>query len=173
MMPWKKQRLISLSHKMDFVFEQILKNTYTISQFNHRLRVLKIFLNDKLFDGSKPVELAIEDQNWLKSLPSEFFNQFNANNLLDIIQSIQQKLSQSPTLILNIAFSADDQSLSQIGEFVRKNFKSFTILDIKYNPGLISGCALVWKGIYKDYSLKAGIEAKKEEVFAEFKKFLR
>ena len=41
------------------------------------------------------------------------------------------------------------------------------------DPRLIAGAALVWKGVYRDYSLRAKLEQKRQELLEEFRKFLR
>lgn len=158
---------------MDEIFNVILKNTYTTSQFKHRLRILRDFFNQKFFSGISQIELTEVDKKWLSSLPKDFFEKFTKDNLTSTFTTLDTKLSQTPTLVLNIAFDPTDEALAQIGEYTRKNFTSFSLIQTKYDPRLIAGCSLIWKGINKDYSLKSQIEGKKEAILENFKKYLR
>ena len=156
---------------MDSQFAEILKNTYTTVQFNHRLKVLKFFLTAKVFGGKSP-DVPPEDLSWFNSLSKDFVSNFDADNLSTSLQSLEETFSQSPILTINISFNPDEGTISQIGEYIRQNFTTFTLLDIKYAPSIIAGAALVWKGVYKDYSLKMAIEGKKDQVLEGFKRFL-
>lgn len=157
---------------MDEVFETILKITYTHSQFKHIFRILKSYFNQKFFGGEFLTELTEADLSWINSLSPSFFDKFTKYNLSENLQSLEQKLVQTPTLIIYVAFDPTYDALYQLGQYVRGNFTFFKLIDIKYDPSLLAGCALVWMGVYKDYSLKARIEERKEQVLESFKKFL-
>ena len=157
---------------MDPIFETILKNTYTQSQFKHRLRILKSFVSQKLF-GGQDSQLNETDLAWIKTLPEAFFQNFTKDNCTDYFKAVEERLANTPSLMLNIAFEPNDEALSEIGQFTRTNFTSFKLLDFKYDPSVIAGCVLNWKGISKDYSVREAIEEKKEVLLESFKKFLR
>lgn len=158
---------------MNPILETILKNTYTLTLLKHRLRILKSYLLNQLF-GANGQALAAPDLAWLKSLPANFYQQFTKDNVYQIFAVGENYLNQIEPLILYLPFEVDDQAQVLLGESVRQTFsKPGMVLDIKYDPTLIAGCALVWKGVYKDYSLRAKIDQKKEEILEGFKKFLR
>lgn len=162
---------------MNEILTTILKNTYSLNQLKHRLRILKANLLKTFFGGNPDsipdVNLPAQDQNWLKSLPESLYREFNKDNVYQIFDSIELEISKLKTLTMYLAFEPDELTLSQIGEYSRKNFSSTLLLDIKLDPNLFAGAALVWKGIYKDYSLRAKIEEKKVEISEGFKRFLR
>lgn len=158
---------------MNSILNTILKDTYTLILLQHRLRILKSYLISQLF-GANGQALPAEDLTWLKSLPPNFYQQFTKDNIYQLFLEGENQLQKIPALIIYLPFEVDDQAQSSLGEAVRKTFaKADLVLDIKYDPALIAGCALVWKGVYKDYSLRAKIEEKKGEVLENFKKFLR
>lgn len=159
---------------MDNILAVILNTTYSLTQLKHRLRVLKANLLKTFFGGSFDEKLTAEDLNFLKSLPTNFYQQFNKNNVYNIFAAIEEQTSRHPTLTLCLAFDPDETTLTQIGQYARKTFNLSTLLlDLKLDPNLIAGAALVWKGVYKDYSLRADIESRKVEISQGFKKFLR
>ncbi len=167
---------------MDEVLSIILKDTYSLSQLKHRLRVLKNNLLQTFFGethleggpGLLPGELSPEDLNWLKSLSPQFYQNFTKDNVYQIFSDLDSSSLKLDTLTLYLSFEPDDITLSQIGSFARKTSNSPSLLlDIKLDPRLIAGTALSWKGVYRDYSLRAQLATKKQELWEEFKKFLR
>lgn len=158
---------------MDDILTTILKNTYSLTQLKHRLRVLKSYLSSRLFGRESKEEFATQDSTWLSSLPPGFLQQFNKDNISGIFNEMETKINKLKTLTMYLPFDADEQTLAQIGDMVRKTFTSLIVLDIKFDPNLIAGTALSWNGVYKDYSLRSQIDARKGEILESFKKFLR
>lgn len=152
-------------YDMDQILPVILQDTYTLSQLKHKLSDLKSHLLENFF--------GTPDQTWLKSVPLKILQAFNKDNVYEIFTSLEIQISKLPTLTVYLTFEADDQALAQIGQFTRKTLNPALLLDIKYDPNLIAGAALVWKGVYKDYSLRSRIEEKKGEILEGFKKYLR
>lgn len=152
----------------------ILKNTYSLAQFKHRVRILKSALL-KAFFGSNEANAALppSDLNWLKSLSAQVYHKFNKDNVYQIISGLEEQCTKLPTLTMYLTFEPDEATLGQIGSFARQAFGPMLLLDIRFDPNLIAGTALSWKGVYKDYSLKARMEEKKAEILEGFKKFLR
>ncbi len=158
---------------MDQLLNTILDTTYTLSSLKHRIRILKSYLEEKLFGRAEKELLESTDKDWLNSLPSQLLEKFNKDNLLSQIAELENKLTEVSVLTLYLAFEVDDQAAYALGTKARTLFNPTLILDIKFNPALVAGCALVWKGIYKDYSLKSQIESRKSEILEGFQKFLR
>lgn len=155
----------------------ILKDTYTLSSLKHRLNVLKNYIVQNLFGADNPEAQPEEtDLVWLRSLPPAFFQNFNKDNTYQLMLELDNAINQLKTLIIYLAFEPDNTSLTLIGKYVRKTIPSANLpmlLDIKYDRSLIAGCALVWNGIYRDYSLKSRIEEKKQLILDSFKRYLR
>lgn len=157
---------------MDNILATILKDTFSLSQLKHRLRILKSNLVETLFSEATTT-VSPADLNWLKSLPPTFYSQFNKDNIYSIFFELDIAVRKSAVLTVYLAFEPDDTTVSQIGLFARKTFLPSLLLDVKLDPNLIAGAALVWKGMYRDYSIKAMLEAKKAEILQGFKKFRR
>lgn len=158
---------------MDNILSTILNNTYTLTQLNRRLRVLKAQLLKNLFGGEVISEPISDDLNWLKSLPENFLSQFNKDNVYQIFTSIETAITNLQLLTVYLAFEADNTTIEQVGNFARKIFNPSLLLDAKFDPNIIAGAALVWKGVYKDYSLRAKLKEKEGEISQSFKKFLK
>lgn len=159
---------------MSDILNTILSDTYTLTQLKHRLRILKNYLLKNFFGGDmKLAEAATADLNWLKSLDHTFYQNFHQDNVYDIFTNLEAEIKKISPLTIYLTFEPDSSTCASIGMFARKRFNSSLILDIKYDPSLIAGAALVWKGVYKDYSLRAKIAEKKTEILQSFKRFLR
>lgn len=155
------------------VLATILKDTYTNTELKHKLNILKSYLLQNLFGSQSQKEWAAKDLVWLKSQPASFFQYFNKDNIYNLFAEIEKQISQIKILTIYLTFEPDENSLAQIGQMARKTFNKLMILDIKYDPNLIAGAALVWNGIYKNYSLRSKIEEHKNEILESFKKYLR
>lgn len=171
---------------MDELLPAILKDTYSLSQLKHRLRILKSNLLRTFFGGkdSTPgveksdytpgVNISPDDLNWLKSLPLQFYQKFTRDNVYKIFSDLDDAAHNLKILTLYLSFEPDNAALSQIGSFTRSTFGlPALLLDIKLDPHLVAGAAISWKGVYKDYSLRAQLEVKKKQLWEEFRKFLR
>lgn len=158
---------------MNQLLSTILNDTFSQAQLKHRRRILKSKLLQTFFGNTESLPLSPQDFNWLQSLPKEFYQQFNKDNVYHIFDEFDAQIQKLTMLTLYLTFEPDEASLSQIGTFARKTFSQNMLLDIKFDPNLIAGCALSFKGIYKDYSLRAKIESRKGEMLEGFKKFLR
>jgi len=146
----------------------ILTNTYTLSQLKHRVALLKSFLKKHIFGAP----IAPTD-DWIKTLPQNLFSQVNKDNLTLLFENLQFEVSKLEVLTLYLTFDPDELTLTQLGEMVRKTFGRIILVDVKYDPNLIAGCSLVWKGLMRDYSLRSNIEARKGIILESFKKYLR
>lgn len=158
---------------MNDILDTILKDTFTELQLKHRLRVLKSHLLKALF-GGKQTLLSGDDLNWLGSLSPTLMQTFNKDNVYQIFDEVEKQLAKLPVLTIYLPIASTDNICLQIGSFARQTFQNPKIILLtKYDPTLIAGAALVWKGVYRDYSLRSRIEGRKEEILGNFKKFLR
>ncbi len=158
---------------MEPILNKILENTYTLSQLRHRVHALHEYLSAKLFAPQTPLQLEPGNLNWVNSLGNDFLGQFNKDNINKIFTGLDTYIRQLKPLIIYAAFEPTDESNSQIGQILRKNFTNHKIFDAKIDPKLIAGCALSLNGAYKDYSLRLKIESEKTKILESFKKFLQ
>ena len=158
---------------MDNTLAVILKDTFTLSQFKKRVKTLHSTLSEKFFGGRQGEAVTAEESAWFKLLPQEFLGSFNKDNLSQAITNLNSQIDKMPILTIYLPFEAEADILNQLGIKVRTTFGENFLMDIKYNPLLIAGCALSWKGIYKDYSLHQKIAERRLPILQSFKKFLR
>ena len=159
---------------MDQTLNIFLKDTFTQTELRHRMRVLKSHLLKALFGSQDEGKLSQADLTWLGSLPEDFLKSFNKDNVYKIFDDLNIQIDDIPVLIIYMAIPSTDNVNLQIGAYVRKVFENPNlVIDTKYDPNLIAGVALSWKGMYRDYSLRSSIEDRKEDILGSFKKYLK
>lgn len=158
---------------MDNLLNIILKDTYSLSELKARVSSLKAKLLKDFFGTSEDLQPQASQINWLNSLPSEVLTNFNKDNVYSVFEDLEKKITTLTPLTIFLSFEPDESSLNSIGQYARMAFNNPTLLlEIKYNPALIAGAALSWKGILRDYSLHSRIEERKLAILENYKKFL-
>jgi hypothetical protein len=106
------------------------------------------------------------DSSLLESIKNDDFVKLNAY--------IENFIKSAQSLSVYLVFSLEKEQLKEIGEWMRTNLKNpRLVFDIKVDAALIGGCAIAYKGVYKDYSLRAKITANKEKLIHEFREYFK
>ena len=159
---------------MDELYQKIIAETYTVTDFRRRLRVLKEYISSILYSSDADAYLKNSeiDRDWLLSLGKQFPEEFNRENYQNIFAYLESQANQIVPLTIYISFQMPDAEKLRMGKWIRDNYGPNFFFDLKIDPYLIASCALVWKGIYKDYSIRKKIEDRKEEIISSLKSFI-
>lgn len=122
------------------------------------------------FSANKLLTLS-KDFDYLNRLGEGFFVRFNAGNFNQLTDSLQESITKAKTIILYLAYEIPDDHIDQIGGWFKVNLGPNCLVDIQFDGGLIGGCALSVNGIYKDYSIRALIEANKNQIISSLLSF--
>lgn len=161
---------------MDPILEKILEQTFTFSKLKKRLNLLKTYLVNLYFADQTISKDNVYDQeglNWINTLGQDFLSHFNKDNVYSLFEALEKQSSQLNSLTIYFAIPLPDEELAQVGRWLRSNIDKNLLFDAKINPELIGGCALVYKGIYKDYSLKNKINLNRNDILQNFKRTLK
>lgn len=161
---------------MEKILKLIQNNSYTISQIRRRIRVLKNYLTNQYFSQAfdlSQISSHNSDIAWIKSLDQNILSSINSSNLNEVFDQLETEVKRINVLTVYLPVDFDEDQQNQIGLYVQNNFSQKPLIDIKLDPTLIAGCALVWNGIYKDYSLRKRIQDNKEKLLSQMKQFLR
>ena len=156
----------------DQILEKILITTYTMSSLKKRVKALKSRLSEHFFGNDTNKDMVIEELDWLNTYGVQFLNMFEKENFYQNFVKIEERVNAIHPLTVYIAFEVGDEEIKQIGSRVRDMYSNNLVLDLKYDPTLIGGCAFIWNGVYKDYSIKSKIVADKTKILGSFKSFL-
>lgn len=171
---WNRLKLKnSLYEQAMEILNIILANTYTLISLKKRFRILKEYLEKEIFGGDIKLELSVEDQTWLNSLPRSLLTPPDQKTFSATMEQLGKLIGDIEPLVVYVAFDMPGDELASLTQYIRKMLNSpLYLLDVKKDPNLIAGAAFVYKGVYKDYSLKSKIEQNKEKILLEFKRSL-
>ena len=157
----------------------LIANSYTKPQVIKRLSLLHDFLNFWLFGSQQNLEEALTqfqqknpDSQLTSAFDSTFLNQFNRANVTERLKELSDRLNQFKVLTISLPVDFPEDQINQIGQYLRTNFKTQLLIEIKIDPMLIAGVGLSWSGSYRDYSLKAKIAQNRNAILEDFKKGL-
>lgn len=169
------------------LLNEILRDTYTLESFKRRSIALKLHLEEKIFkssgdDKGEPVGLLKglskgsldEARMWANSFNEKLLDEINQDNFRQIFNSNDKFISEASSLSIYFVFVPDEKQIEEIGQWLRKSLNNQKLIfSVKVDPSLIGGCAIAYKGVYKDYSLRAKIGANKEKLVEEFRRYLK
>lgn len=156
------------------LFDQILEDTYTQTDALRRLRLIKYLATAKLFGSSKEKEeeTLAEDSAWL-STQDKTLALLTRENVYQETETASDKILSIKPLIVYLPFELLYQEVQKLGQHLRTTYGKNFLVEVKIDPNLIAGCALVWKGVYKDYSLRQKIQEQKEKILQVFRSYAK
>lgn len=154
------------------MLDKLLTNTYTKTDALKRLRLLKEFVILKLFGGGEQ-KFTLEDLAWLESFlgknpqeatKDELFKNFQPNSVYHDFEDLENSIKNIQTLTIYLPISLPLENIVEIGKYLKESYGPNFLIDLKYDPTLVAGAALAWKGIYKDYSIKQKLQGNHEQI---------
>ncbi len=161
------------------LLEQILAETYTQTEALQRLRVLRELIFLQLFgEGEKktidaPITPPVQQTGWMASFDRQIFKTFTKDNVYKIFNEIEAEIKKIRPLVVFVPFELPEIGITAIGQYLRKNFGKNFLFETKIDPAIIAGTALVWNGIYKDYSVRQKIIENRKQILEMMKGYLK
>lgn len=160
------------------LLDAILEQTYIQVEALSRLRTLKDLILVELFGTKERAKLsnepaAAQHTGWLTTLNQDFFKKFTRENVYDTFNQLEKEIKKIQPLIIYFPFEVTHKDFTPVGQYLRKTYGKNFLAEIKVDPTLIAGTAFVWKGIYKDYSIRKKISENREEILTSLKSFIR
>lgn len=159
------------------LLETILTNTYTKADLTHRTNLLREFLEYQYFTphaNSNFIFLLNEffiaknelrdEFNALMAWGQDFISLFTRENMYAGLKEISDGIAKLPTVTLFLPFIPPIYEVPKLCGWFRGNVGGDVLVDIKNNQELIGGCAVVWKGVYRDFSLRYYMSLRKEAI---------
>lgn len=174
------------------ILNEILKTTYTADSFKKRFQAMRMMLSGQIYSGGREEKKEDEDaqshiehgkketsseakaQKWLKGFDKNLLDGITSSQFSAMSEHIDHYISTLNPLTIYFVFLPDEDQVAEMGGWLRKSMNNpRLIFNVKVDPNLIGGCAIVYKGVYKDYSLRAKISANKEKLIEEFRKYFK
>jgi hypothetical protein len=149
---------------MATTLEQICVNTYTTTDLHRRLGLFQECLEEVLYhkDTESVMKSGIayakkvgseEDAKALSEWGRGIWELFQAHNLAEHISVLKYDGEMLPTLTLYVPVAFDNEAVSIIGSWCRKNINTLILLEIIIDPEVTGGCSFVFNDSYHDFSL--------------------
>ncbi|MDD2823557.1 MAG: F0F1 ATP synthase subunit delta [Candidatus Daviesbacteria bacterium] len=161
------------------LFELILSDSYIKNQAEKRILALKNYILGGIFIDSKEKKLkeAATDNPkldlWINSIDKKVLSKITPQNIYSTFEVLEKEIKAIEPLILYLPYELPDEEVAQIGTKLRADYGKKFLMEITIDPSLIAGCALSFRGIYKDYSVKQKITDNKQEILAAFRQYVK
>ena len=159
------------------LLDTILTNTYSTADLQHRLTLLREFLEDFFFTPHEHPNLIFllnkffvrknesrDEFNALNAWGYSFYSQFNRENLYPTLEAIEKSAESLPTVTLFLPFVPPMYEVPKLGKWLRSNVDPRALMEIKTDIQLIGGCAVSYRGVYRDYSLRYYLQKSKPAI---------
>lgn len=159
------------------LLETILTNTYTKEDLQHRLTLLREFMEYQFFKPHEKTNVVYllnefidqkkesrDEFNALNAWDYPFYSRFNKENVYENLKEIEKEAEKLPVITIYLPFNLPIFEAPKLGKWLRANIDPKILAEIKSDPSLIGGCSLVYKGEYRDLSLRFYIEKHKEAI---------
>ena len=161
------------------ILNEILKDTFTLDSLRKRVQVLKVILERDIYrpeaaKNEKKTDLELREERWLSGFDKELITGMTSQMYGPLNARIEKFIAAIVPLTIYFVFIPDEAQLKAFGTWLRENLdQPRLVFDLKIDPRLIGGCAFVYKGVYKDYSLRARISDNKDKIIGEFRKYFK
>jgi F0F1-type ATP synthase delta subunit len=150
----------------------LLPVTYTKISFLRRIRLIRQYLESVFFSANNQTLAEylqeqhedITDITTLSQLPKEFTNQFSKDTFYHLLQEASTEANNVPAVTMYTSFQPTEEYISGFCEWFRQHVQEHALIDQRIDAEVTGGCALVWKGFYKDFSMKFFMQQHKEQI---------
>ena len=146
------------------LIDTIVTTTFIRKDIDRRLGMLREYLEGKFFTGKTAdvtfiaylatQKISEEDREILPVWEHIITNTVTKDNFYDFFDSVNQRFKELPTVKLFIPFIPTSTDAHEFGIWFRKQVDPRIILELHEEPSLVAGCAFVWQGVYREYSLR-------------------
>jgi hypothetical protein len=156
--------------------DTILSNTFSRQAADHRIALLKAFLEDTVYSGaySQPSLEVLQgyladhaDEETAQAMAAwgeQFYGDLTADTMYDTVHGIEDALAQSPQVVLYVPVRLPEASLEHIGTWFRESIQQRTLFEVHVDPSVIGGCGFIWNGHYYDYSLSRLLHERRDDI---------
>jgi len=75
-----------------------------------------------------------------------------------ILRKLRDEVSHLEKISITVAFRPSRNSLEKMASQVRKQYGSNMVMEVHYNPEIIAGAEIVYKGIYRDVTSRKKLD---------------
>ena len=156
------------------ILDELLKDTFTLEVLRKRYQVLKGKIEGDIYHQKDDVANPKEEDDGLDGFDNSILKDIKSSDYSKVSEYIEDFIRNLEALSIYFVFVPDEKQIKEVGTWLRGNLKNpRLIFQVKVDPALIGGCAIAYKGVYKDYSLRSRIGENKSKLIEEFRKYFR
>ena len=159
---WKKQKdkeylTPNKSYNMfDLILNQI-KTRQDADTLSTEIDLLLRGIYDSQGSGFDSI-LRTKVRSRFSSSLKEIFSKDLSLDKKSFLEGLKNELKDLEEVNLNLAFEPTEDSLDRFSTFVKNEIGSNAIINLSYDPAIIGGSIIVYKGNYRDFSFKRVFE---------------
>lgn len=108
-------------------------------------------------DGKFEEILGSSVKNWFAGEIKQVFQDVSIDKA-KYLKDLKVKLSSLKELKLTVALEPTETGLDRIHSWIIENIGEEVVLDISKNPAILGGAVVIYKGNYRNYSLRKKLE---------------
>lgn len=160
------------------ILDELLKDTFTLEVLRKRYQVLKRKIEGDIYHQKDDVSNSEHEEknsdDGLDGFDKSILRDVKGSDYSKVSEYIENFIKNLEALSIYFVFVPDEKQIKEVGTWLRGNLKNpRLIFQVKVDPALIGGCAIAYKGVYKDYSLRSRIGENKSKLIEEFRKYFR
>ncbi len=156
----------------DKMIVTILKSSYTKTDIGRRTRLLREYLEKSFFTPEKSEmtkflisrQATTDDIDTFLGWGEGFFRAFTKENLYSFISAVNSRMKKLPIVTLYIPYEPVPAEIIKLGRWFRGNVSEEVLVDLHTDPSLLGGCSFVYRGVYRDYSLRYYMMKKRAQI---------
>jgi hypothetical protein len=165
------------------ILDHLLEKTYTKTSLMRRSRLLKEMMNFHIFYLKEASTLQPSlDQYFIHNPQSALEQGFLLSMLQplssithttvnDFFQLLDDTSKHVQSVILYVPFLIPELAQEEIGTWFKHNLGNHFVYEINLDPELIGGCAISYRGVHRDQSLRSRIIAQQSEILKSLREF--
>lgn len=154
------------------LLSQFIKETYTKKDIARRLRLLREYFEGGFFTFTEMEvtkfllgkHATMDDIHVFVSWGKDFYDAFSKETMYARINALHEAVKKLPHVVMYIPYEPVPAEIVKLGKWCRQNIGGDLVVDLRTDITLLGGCAFVWKGVYRDYSLRYYMRKKKAEI---------
>lgn len=159
------------------LLDYIIASSLTQNEILERIQLLKDALERKMFGADPSSEQdplsSPANREWLNGFDPRLLEGITKNNIDTVVAKLVEAVKGITPLVVFLPFEIPRPELARFITSLRQNYGPNLMVEIKLDPNLIAGAALVWKGVYKDYSIHQRISDNRNQIIEMFQKYIR
>jgi len=140
------------------IFENLIKTKADAQTLESEINVILTSLkDDQMLKNTLERSVRFSTAEIIKNKLSELNDK---NKMEEFLYKFKENLQKLKTLKLILAFEPTEEIIKNIHAWITENLGTGIIIEIELDSAIIGGAIIIYRGLYKDFSLRRLIDEK-------------